>query len=153
MGSTARILTSACSQRSETSQSETRPEFKMRIIHVQVQPQRERRLDFPAADESLRAVAKNRKLVRGFRFEEGSDSGSYMNFHYLTTKPAELWQALRSGPLRSRFLRSTSMVVCEGANGWDDYLLLHHWDGRLKRDRAPTNSNATGRRRAIRARP
>jgi hypothetical protein len=126
--------------------------FQMRIIHVQVQPHRAKRLDIASANESLRRVAKNRSVVRGFKFEEGSDNGIYMNFNYLTTKPAELWQALRSGPLRSKLLRSACMVVCEGAHGWDDYLLLHHWDRRLKRDPAPENSNdALSGRRAKRA--
>ena len=26
------------------------------------------------------------------------------------------------------------MAVCEGQHGWDDYLLLHHYDAELKRD-------------------
>jgi len=26
------------------------------------------------------------------------------------------------------YLSKTSIVVCEGNNGWDDYLLLHHFD-------------------------
>jgi hypothetical protein len=124
------------------------------MIHVQVQPERAKRLDIAAANESLRRLAKNRTLVRRFKFEEGSDNGSYMNFNYLTTRPTDLWEALRSGPLRSRLLRSAAMVVCEGANGWDDYLLLHHWDRRLKLDAVPANSNnAFKGRRAKRARP
>jgi hypothetical protein len=112
----------------------------MRIIHVQVQPERTKRLDVSATIESLRRIAGNRTLVRRFKFEEGSDNSTYMNFNYLTTKPAGLWQALRSGPLRSKFLRSASMVVCEGADGWNDYLLLHHWDRRRKLDSVPKNS-------------
>ena len=99
-------------------------------------------------------VSANKALVRRFWFEEGNDNGRYLNFNYLTTKPAELWRTLRSGPFRSKLLRSASMVVCEGANGWDDYLLLHHWDRRRKLDLAPMNSNnALKGRRARRARP
>ena len=62
----------------------------MRMIHVQVQPERAKRLDVAAADESFRRIAKNKSLVRHFKFEEGS--GRYMNFNYLTTKPAQLWK-------------------------------------------------------------
>jgi hypothetical protein len=126
----------------------------MRMIHVQVQPERAKRLDVAAADESFRRIAKNKSLVRRFKFEEGSDRGCYMNFNYLTTKPAQLWKTLRSGPFRSGLLRSAAMVVCEGESGWDDYLLLHHWDRRLRLDSVPMNSNnALEGRRAKRARP
>ena len=126
----------------------------MRMIHVQVQPERAKRLDVAAAGESFRRIAKNKSLVRRFKFEEGSDKGRYMNFNYLTTEPAQLWRALRSGPFRSGLLRSAAMVVCEGESGWDDYLLLHHWDRRLRLDSVPMNSsNAFKGRRAKRARP
>jgi hypothetical protein len=126
----------------------------MRMIHVQVQPERAKRLDVAAADESFRRIAKNKSLVRRFKFEEGRDRGRYMNFNYLTTKPAQLWKALRSGPFRSGLLRSAAMVVCEGESGWDDYLLLHHWDRRLRRDSVSMNSNkALKGRRAKRASP
>jgi hypothetical protein len=113
----------------------------MRMIHVQVQPQRSNRLDVSAVNAALRRVAKNKALVRRFRFEDGNDEGGYMNFNFVTAKPAQLWQVLRLGPFRSSVLRSASMVICEGENGWDDYLLLHHWDRRLKLDSAPMTSN------------
>lgn len=119
----------------------------MRMIHVQVQPERARRLDVVGVDESLRRIAKKRALVRRFQVEQGNDNGTYMNFNYVTSKPEELWRALRSGPFRSPLLRSASMVVCEGENGWHDYLLLHHWDRRLKLD-ALNSNNAFKRRRA-----
>jgi hypothetical protein len=126
----------------------------MRMIHIQVQPERAKRLDVAAADESLRRIAKNKSLVRRFKVEEGTDEGRYINFNYLTTKPAQLWKALRSGPFRSGLLRSAAMVVCEGESGWDDYLLLQHWDRRLRLDSVPMNSNgALKGRRAKRARP
>ena len=63
-------------------------------------------------------------------------------------------KALRFGPFQSKFLRSAAMVVCEGEHGWDDYLLLHHWDRRFRLDSVPMSSNnAFKGRRAKRARP
>src|SRR4051794_27387463 len=102
----------------------------MRTIHIQVQPARVKRLNVAPVDMSLRRLAARRALVRRVRFEEGNDRGRYMNFNYTTAKPARLWRALRAGPFRSALLRSAAMVLCEGENGWDDYLLLHHWDRR-----------------------
>lgn len=92
------------------------------MIHVQVQPERVKRLNIAAVDMSLRRLAARRALVRRFRFEEGNDRGRYMNFNFTTAKPAALWEALRAGPFRSALLRSAAMVLCEGENGWDDYL-------------------------------
>jgi hypothetical protein len=112
----------------------------MRTLHVQVQPKRAKRLDMVAVGAGLRRLSKNKRLVHRFRFEEGNDSGRYINFDYVTADPSKLWQALRSGPFRSPLLRSASMVVCEGDNGWDDYLLLHHWDRRLRLDSVPYNA-------------
>lgn len=130
-----------------------RREIEMRMIHVQVQPERVKRLNIAAVDASLRRLAARRALVRRFRFEEGNDRCRYMNFNFTTAKPAALWEALRAGPFRSVLLRSAAMVLCEGENGWDDYLLLHHWDRRLKLDPPPTHSsNALKGRRAKRAR-
>ena len=126
----------------------------MRLINIQVQPDRAKRLDMTAVDARLRRLAKNKRLVRRFSFDEGDEKGSYLNFSYLSANPAELWRALRNGALRSLPLRSASIVVCEGDNSWDDYLLLHHFDRRLKVDRAPANSNNVFKgRRAKRARP
>lgn len=104
------------------------------MIHIQIQPERAKRLNIVAVGAALQRFAKNKRLVSRFRFEECNDSGHYLNFDYLTKQPARLWQEIRLGPFRSHLLRSASMVVCEGANGWDDYLLLHHWDRRLKLD-------------------
>ena len=57
----------------------------MRTIHVQVQPERIKRLNMAVVDAALRNVAKNKALVLRFRFEEGKESVRYMNFNYLTT--------------------------------------------------------------------
>jgi hypothetical protein len=121
------------------------------MIHIQVQPQRVPRLRLAAADAALRELAKNKKLVRRFSFASGNDHGIYMNYSYVCDFPYKLWKALLKGPLRSLHFRSASMVVCEGSNGWDNYLLLHHFDRRLKLDTLPsTNVLKAGRRRPTR---
>jgi hypothetical protein len=133
--------------RGTPSEQASVPEIEMRMIHVQVQPERVKRLNIAAVDMSLRRLGARRELGRRFRFEEGNDRGRYMTFNFTTAKPAALWEAMRAGPFRSALLRSAAMVLCEGENGWDDYLLLHHWDRRRKLDPPPITARKEIRRR------
>lgn len=41
---------------------------------------------------------------------------------------AVLMPALRDGHSVGSTISRACIVVCEGAQGWDDYLLLHHFD-------------------------
>jgi hypothetical protein len=34
-------------------------------------------------------------------------------------------------------LAESSMAMCEGQRGWEDYLLLHHYDPAVQLDRLP----------------
>jgi hypothetical protein len=58
-------------------------------------------------------------------------------------------------PRSSRMPLSREVHSCPtGQDGWDNYLLSHHWDRRLKLDVVPRNSNnALNGRRAKRALP
>jgi hypothetical protein len=69
---------------------------------------------------------------------EGEDDGPYVNFDFRAQDLARLWDILRGqvfwdqtiGP----HLAETSIATCEGNHGWDDYLLLHHYDRTLVLD-------------------
>jgi hypothetical protein len=70
---------------------------------------------------------------------EGSDDGPYLSFVLETPSVADAWQAIRTTlyddpRLGSAFQRS-SIVTCQGPNGWDDYLLLYHFDRTVAVDR------------------
>lgn len=68
----------------------------------------------------------------GVRFEEGEDEGGYLNLVFGTYEPLELWpqinaalyQSVEHGPT----LRAHSMALCTGSHGWNDYVLLYHFD-------------------------
>ena len=42
--------------------------------------------------------------------------------------PAGLWAAIQEQFRADPELAGAAIVVCQGEHGWDDYLLLHHFD-------------------------
>ena len=112
----------------------------VRHLNIQVQPERRSALDLAGVTDLMQALAKDRTLVAGFEMTSGEDEGPYVNFTYLAKDPAALWQRIESDvlahPELGRMIASASIIVCEGSNGWDDYLLLHHYDRTLTLDKA-----------------
>ncbi|TWU59546.1 hypothetical protein V7x_55620 [Crateriforma conspicua] len=64
--------------------------------------------------------------------EAGDDDGRYVNLFLTTSNRAETWGRIRSQMIESKLpggeLRNAMIVTMTGPNGWDDYLLLHHFD-------------------------
>ena len=81
--------------------------------------------------------------VKEFTVTRGNDRGTYVNAFF--TLPAKhmpaLWSLLRKATIshrsRGAALRRSSIVVCEGSRGWDNYLLLHHFQVGLGVDQLP----------------
>ena len=61
-------------------------------------------------------------LVGRHHFDHGHDRVHYFNFTFGTVD------------LAARSMAAASMAKCEGPHGWDDYLLLHHFDPMVKRN-------------------
>lgn len=94
----------------------------MKRLHIQVQLTKSPGLD---ADEiSIRL----RRVAEGVRVTEGLDDGRYLNFDIKTADLPELWRLVRAQVHLIPGLAQAAIVVCEGEFGWDDYLLLHHFD-------------------------
>jgi hypothetical protein len=77
--------------------------------------------------------------VREFTFQRGSNRGPYINYFFESRSPRRVWRALRARAFADRRLgaklRRASIVTCQGSRGWDDYLLLHHFDKNVVLDR------------------
>lgn len=102
----------------------------MRRLNVQIQPTR---VNNHKADELIahvRAAADG--LVLEFQGEEhGNDQGPYINLSFAAADHAASWSRLRQRFDNSEIGRAvavSTIVTCEGERGWDDYLLLHHFD-------------------------
>jgi hypothetical protein len=61
-----------------------------------------------------------------------------MNFTFGTEHAASLWRLIQArlydDEVLGPHMRAASMVMCSSTTGWDDYLLLYHFDPGVKRD-------------------
>jgi hypothetical protein len=78
------------------------------------------------------ALARNTALVEHHTFDSGHDGVPYVNFTFATRRPRELWLTVqellyREGDVAAH-MRQASMAFCSSEEGWNDYLLLHHFD-------------------------
>jgi hypothetical protein len=62
---------------------------------------------------------------------EGNEDGRYINVSFHVADIAGLWSAINALLAADRRLARSVIVTCEGIHGWDDYLLLHHFDSSL----------------------
>lgn len=106
-------------------------------LNIQVQPNRAPGLDLGAV---LALFASAAELADAeLEVTEGEHGVPYVNYDFRTRDLVRLWEILQGqvfwdqtiGPLLAR----SSIATCEGHQGWDDYLLLHHYDRALVLDR------------------
>jgi hypothetical protein len=101
-------------------------------VRVQVHSDKVPSLDTALLKAECEAVAKATQGILGFRSEEGEDQGRYLNLVFGSNSPLTVWPAIRAALYESvRFgaeLKSASMALCTGEDGWNDYRLLYHFD-------------------------
>jgi hypothetical protein len=70
--------------------------------------------------------------VRTFSIERSRAPNGYLNFLFASSTPGRTWQKIQRIALGhqrvGRGLRRSTIVVCQGSRGWDNYRLLHHFD-------------------------
>lgn len=107
----------------------------MTDLCLQIQPGRTHGIDPAEVGRVAESLGAASGLVSRFAIVSGE---GWTNLMFATQQPAILWGLLwRELFGRAAFaerLRECSMAVCEGSHGWDDYLLLHHFDRALPLD-------------------
>jgi hypothetical protein len=111
----------------------------MRTLSIQFQPSRSPDLTVEAVTTLMARIAASLSDVREFTVQRGSERDPCINYFFTSRAPARIWMALgvqafahrRLGPR----LRRATIVTCQGSRGWDNYLLLHHFDQRHSLDR------------------
>jgi hypothetical protein len=102
-----------------------------RVLHIQVQLHRQPGLDEPRVVDLLLGVGREGHVLR-VRQSGGDDEGRWLGFSYTTGDVGRTWSLLRAKALGDAdvgaSLARAAIVVCQGDAGWDDYLLLHHFD-------------------------
>lgn len=101
----------------------------MYVLIVQIHFERAPDLDLAR----LRNVCGRVAEVKGARYDEQTDEmARYRDMVFAAEDRAGLWRALRPVLFDDHFhgpqLKDAAIVICQGEDGWDDYLLLHHFD-------------------------
>jgi len=113
---------------------------RMRTLSVQFQPQRSPRLSTARVLALFAKSVAAEPIVRSFEVQQGQDKGPYVNLHFATQNRslADVWALIKRRVLADRAvgpaLRRSCIVTCEGSRGWDNYLLLHHFDPKVSLD-------------------
>jgi len=112
----------------------------MRSLSVQIQPERAPSLDVAAVTSVFSTIANDPQLVRHHAFDSGRDSGAYHNFTFGTERAGDLWREVRrrlfEDPVLGVEMRKVSIATCSSETGWNDYVLLFHFDPATKVDSA-----------------
>jgi hypothetical protein len=97
----------------------------MRLVAVQFQPTRAGRME-SAVRQALRDAMPDAEVTAGD--EEGE---RYETFVFRAESPAEAVSRLSpvlDTPALGVFARRSCIATCQCEHGWEDYLLLHHFD-------------------------
>ena len=98
-----------------------------KTLHIQLQPERCED-DVEAHVRDIIAIAMDFVSDASVVVQRGDDDGPYININIDTADVALLWSSMSFAITSDPSLASATIVCCEGDNGWDDYLLLHHFD-------------------------
>jgi hypothetical protein len=112
----------------------------MTDLCIQVHLNREPLLDLNSVRAQCERLTNETGLICRFSQRE-SDDGACVNLMFKTDHAKMLWQLLYEQLYQTSasggLLRTSSIAVCEGRFGWDDYLLLYHFDPGEKCDKFP----------------
>ena len=107
-------------------------------ICIQIHPSRAPGLDIDRLAQATEAIARATEGIRGFELVAGEDEGAFVNVVMASEDPLVSWQRLRPALLESPefgvVLKAASLWLCTGEEGWDDCLLLYHYDPAVEVD-------------------
>ena len=108
----------------------------MALLCIQIQPNRAPGIDL----NGIRNVAAQLASTPFFnKYSEEEKNGVYINLLFDAVSTSQAWSLIYSTLYEdariSADLRRSSIATCQGQIGWEDYLLLHHFDPTVPRDR------------------
>jgi hypothetical protein len=108
---------------------------------IQIHPHRSPQLDLASLRSQCEHLTTEQALIQRFSWQEGFDDHAYVNLMFETDHPKALWKLLHQQLYQaSAFggsLQISSIATCQGRRGWNDYLLLHHFDADVSCDNFP----------------
>lgn len=100
----------------------------MKWINIQLQPEMSSDID------KGKVIDVIVRLGQSLEVSEGDDEGLYINLAFKVGDPVLFWQEHKKHLTNCPGFSEASIVTCEGKLGWDDYLLLHHFDPEVQCD-------------------
>jgi hypothetical protein len=125
----------------------------VRALSIQVQPERSTGFNTDRLIAACTDIAAMKDLVSHHQFDSGHDRLHYLNFTFGTQHAASLWRVLRTRLYEDNELgphmRAASMAMCSSTEGWDEYLLLYHFNPEVKLDQDTSLENTEPRGLAL----
>jgi len=110
----------------------------MRALSIQVQPIRAPGIVMDGIVREFQAIAEMNDLVSHHAFNDGHESVRFFNFTFGTTDAKALWAVVQhrlyNDDRFAGWMKQASMAMCSSEQGWDDYVLLFHFDPAVKVD-------------------
>ncbi len=110
----------------------------MRSLLIHVQPNRSMGIDMQTLNCAFEKILSMDHLVKHHSFDHGEDDGPYSNYIFETLRAGDLWKRVRKAIYNSAefgpHMKQASIATCSSEMGWDDYLLLFHFDPLIKLD-------------------
>jgi hypothetical protein len=108
-------------------------------LNVQIHPERAPGLDLDGVLEIFANAAEMADAE--LTVSEGANDGPYINYDFLTADLPRLWEVLQSQVFANETigpqLALAAIATCQGSRGWDNYLLLHHYNRSFALDTLP----------------
>jgi hypothetical protein len=121
-----------------TTPSEPADSLEPAELLIQIHPDLAPELDRTLLRELFDAIGHTEPSVLRCKVDEGAGSERYINLAFKTSDQARLWRVvedrLYAHPLLGNWLRKSSMALCTGAEGWDDCLVLYHFNPEIELD-------------------
>ncbi|MFT7560598.1 MAG: hypothetical protein ACI93R_002520 [Flavobacteriales bacterium] len=113
----------------------------MKCLSLQVEPSLDESVDPEVLMAALKKLGRFPEVDR-----EKLEGKSYVIFNIFSDDVAALWKELQQSLFEDEslatWLKRTTIVACEGENGWDDGLLLAHHDASETLDDLELASNS-----------
>ncbi len=100
----------------------------MRYLSIQIQPNLVSSINSDGIIFFLEREGHTPEILKGY------DSGEFINLNIKTNNVKKLWVKIEKYLKKHSEFCNSTIITCEGSQGWDNYFLLHHFDSREKLD-------------------
>lgn len=99
-----------------------------RNLSIQIQPDRVLAPNKEQIVQEFVGFLNDISPLKHCHVSRGNENGPYINIDLKSENVQLLWEKIQIELSLNTNVASAIVVVCEGKKGWDDYLLLYHYD-------------------------